>query len=701
MKRILVLLLAIFICACLAACDEKDPSADAALYDKYEEILNFLEEEKYEEAYEALNKLAGGAPGKGDALYAKYKTLIDLVDQQNYQEAHNQLESLAGGPISTGDKLYSKYQELLSYLEGGKYAEAYQILLNLAGGSIPGDSNQVYNRIIEYLDNNQYTSAIQAVVDLANSRAPKPEPNDMRAMLPGKWYAFTFSTDNDPIPYTAEFKEDGSCVINGEKRTWITTDTGDDYMHTEIYNNGVQTHYATIYISESKVLSVRITSADSEADDYINKYFYAHPLVPYLVRGWNMLDTTNTFDNGINIDTDEVSIDIGGKTKKFKYAVESYDKADELVLKLYQTDATKIEFTATIYEKDNRYVVDLKDVANNTTYLYYSSYTGGYDKSWPEYLYRWAMGQINYAIDRGDFDYLIGDPETGASLNTRNDVRAAVYRSLEKCGNYKDAKTLLANFSVYKKMLTRVNRTYVTNLGATSTNTWGENTYNSDGRLYYSYDSHVYDLYFGSYGNSSGYYFEYDANGRISRLTYGTGNNISAIYTPEYDANGRMISLKTVNNSVLQGWISARYTYDADGRMTLAEYFTSSKPDTVDRYITFTYDAQGRLTQQAFCRDYTIYTERETLDYTYDASGNLATETYTEYDYDYSWNSETREGKYTEVVVRTILQTYTCDAEGDIVSAVITDSRNTQYASVTDKYIYTDLYFYALPESAN
>ena len=170
--------------------------------------------------------------------------------------------------------------------------------------------------------------------------------------------------------------------------------------------------------------------------------------------------------------------------------------------------------------------------------------------------------------------------------------------------------------------------------------------------------------------------YAYDSDGRLSRLTDGSGNSIVA-YT--YDADGRL-SLKTNGNGTYttyqydadgnvlhlinyapDGSVNSRfdysynalgletseatldgawtYTYDAAGQLIHA-VFTSTNPNVPSQDLAYSYDAMGNRIKTVINGVNTAYTTNDVNEYTsvgsvayqYDADGNLlydGTNTYT------------------------------------------------------------------------
>ena len=209
--------------------------------------------------------------------------------------------------------------------------------------------------------------------------------------------------------------------------------------------------------------------------------------------------------------------------------------------------------------------------------------------------------------------------------------------------------------------------------------------------------------------------YTYDAVGRLSKLTDGSGN---LIVTYTYDANGRL-SEKTNGNgtyttyqydadgNVLHlinyapgGTINSRfdytynalgletteatldgtwtYTYDADGQLIHA-VFASTNPSIPSQDLAYSYDAMGNrittvingVTTAYMTNDMNEYTSVGGVAYTYDADGNLISDGTNTYTYN-SLN------QMISVTGPSGTTTYTYNALGQQVAST-TNGQTTQY----------------------
>ena len=185
---------------------------------------------------------------------------------------------------------------------------------------------------------------------------------------------------------------------------------------------------------------------------------------------------------------------------------------------------------------------------------------------------------------------------------------------------------------------------------------------------------------FGSYRyNTNVFYFDYDEGGRFSQILYGySRNDVRAIFIPTYDEAGNIVAMeKRTNDAIVYNY----YSYDAEGRLIRAE-FNRDTDGVTDCYYDLSYNANARLEAMTGKIYHSGVHEFEIL-YTYDNQGHLLNKTTNIY--------KSRTYSYYEDWYESF--DFTCDTDGDPISAVVTRSEYTGYASVTMEIVYKDLYF--------
>ena len=138
-------------------------------------------------------------------------------------------------------------------------------------------------------------------------------------------------------------------------------------------------------------------------------------------------------------------------------------------------------------------------------------------------------------------------------------------------------------------------------------------TYDADGRLSQKTN-----------GNGTYTTYQYDADGNMLHLVnYAPGGTINSRFDYTYNALGLETSEATLDGT----WT---YTYDADGQLIHA-VFASTNPSVPSQDLAYSYDAMGNrittvingVTTAYTTNNMNEYTSVGGVDYTYDADGNL------------------------------------------------------------------------------
>lgn len=203
------------------------------------------------------------------------------------------------------------------------------------------------------------------------------------------------------------------------------------------------------------------------------------------------------------------------------------------------------------------------------------------------------------------------------------------------------------------------------------------------------------------YDAKDGQVREYDADGRLAKISYYSGSNVSAVRLFEYDAQGKLTTQTAKTNSSERVY---QYSYDVQGRLEMIEcvFIVGYAPCTCR--ALYTYDASGNLAKEEITKYYTGVSEadivsRYIMEYAYDASGTLVSGTFTD-----------QEWVVGKVNLQTVDQyTYEQDAQGRVVKETVTLGdqmnaqkntvyRSAQYAQIVYETVYGDYYVYTPAE---
>lgn len=568
------------------------------------------------------------------------------------------------------------------------------------GGSMDLDEEAVrrlamyekYRGIIEALESEEYRYAMSQIVDLATAEQRNEQATALDNTLCATWYL------EDAIGLAKEgVKEltitaDGKVLVDGRELVWLKNHAGEEYLTGYLMDDGAYAYVLQLNLPENSYPYISLWTAeeDGDTDEYIGN-FYLHVLLGELTSSWECLDSEGEVPSSVSISRDYARVYINNEEKEVEWSVVSDNGAEELTADLGGL------YTATVSVRDGYPVLTVTDSSTGATGLYYY-YNFGYSKSWPEYVYPRAMECLKgllYDVENGytvDFYSYVDDNGVYYSGNEAWEYLIDLFTSL---GDYKDSAEIVSRFSVLKDMYTGAKILRTDNLGNESSNTFRYYKYDSQGRLIEGRGFDIFQLY-GAYSSATLYFF-YEGNEKNpSKIQYG---NVTAVITPTYDAQGRMVSAVAQYNSYARNYT---YTYDAAGRLATSEVWN----DGNYKYkFTYTYDAQGKLVKMVEDYWYVSFSSgnesiegRYTTTYTYDANGYLISETESFEDYLYHYKNGSYVYEY--VWQSSLTYTYTNDAQGRPVSAVMTreyspeSGSSSSYASEVVEYTYKDCYFY-------
>ncbi len=193
MKKLLVLMLAL-VCACLAACtDRDDGAADAGVSDSpsaYETALRLMDEGQYERAISAFSALVAQYPECAKKIdlcleainEREYAAAVGLEDAGEYGRALSAYMALNGGygyrdsaerALNCREQIYLAANELLAQ---GRYEDAYEAYSLIKGykdtnAVLAGDENLLsYTEELWSVGNTVYFGRCEQDMDIANGK---------------------------------------------------------------------------------------------------------------------------------------------------------------------------------------------------------------------------------------------------------------------------------------------------------------------------------------------------------------------------------------------------------------------------------------------------------------------------------------------------------------------------------------------------
>lgn len=279
-----------------------------------------------------------------------------------------------------------------------------------------------------------------------------------------------------------------------------------------------------------------------------------------------------------------------------------------------------------------------------------------------------------------------------------------------------DCEAVLARFEKVEDVKLRYTTTTVDHMGnvsnALDNSAWH---YGANGELRYAEKEfvsdpmavewiHTTDSAF-DYHRRDGQAYEYDEAGRIAKISYYSGSNVSVARIFTYDGEGKLITQTAKANTQERVY---QYSYDGQGRLTKVRCEHPALGSVTCIHETlYTYNAAGKpvkeeLTLSIAKSTKTEITNRYIREYGYDAAGKLATGTYTE--------EEWITGLKNEVMKQRVDQyTYELDAQDRVVRTIVIPgdtmhlpgnkvSAKANYAQIISETTYGDYYIYTPAE---
>ena len=196
---------------------------------------------------------------------------------------------------------------------------------------------------------------------------------------------------------------------------------------------------------------------------------------------------------------------------------------------------------------------------------------------------------------------------------------------------------------------------------------------------------------------------EYDASGRLSKISFYSYDSVNMVCTFTYDAEGKLTQQTAKTNSTQRVYT---YSYDANGHLVKIDWPTSANNAYNTEEILYTYDASGNLVKE----EYTKYeggantpvhiAQRYSMEYVYDSSNKLVSGTYTHQEWRYNKN----QGNYINEQTQD-QYAFELDAQGRLVKEIVTPGDTiwvqtnkvasaAKYSQIVYETVYGDYYVY-------
>jgi len=537
-----------------------------------------------------------------------------------------------------------------------------------------------YANIIEALEEKQFNQALYEVShlyweDVQANAEPRP-PIEER--MYGTWYAYSVEDD---APVAVTLNADGTGAVDGTAMTWVPQgdESSGEWVHCYLLADG-EYRYGVTFHSDSEasedcdleLYTCRMEEWGPSTDEWLGSY-RDNPHLRTVRVGWNRMVGGESFPGWLSFTIDE-GYQMYYNDMLFDMEISSDAAAQTLDFSLTGVEGTEAVYSAVMEQKDGHYVLNITDTATGDTAFYYND-EYGYEESWEEYRYSELMNCVERYVESGYYFYW------NDTSYENNEARKQLYTMMTELSGFRDVDDYLARFMILPDVLTKYERVTVDMLDREDRRNWFGMEYNTDGSIYSVWDDQ-YEYTFEHYGMYTDYrvYPVYDASGKLTKVTVGTGDNISGVGTPTFDDNGNLATMHTQ-------WGTSEdlttFTYDDQGRVVEITFEDGEWVSDCAVY-TYTYNDDGTLAQRVRSRDEGYYIT--TVDYIYE--NGVLTERVSSY--------KTRHMDAPEIT----RYVYTNDTQGRPVSAEITRDPAGDYVSEKFEYTYNDVYFFDIADLA-
>lgn len=584
--------------------------------------------------------------------------LYDSLESEDYDVALNLIAKVAINPTDLANQLgdvqvlEEKYPELASMVNASDFDSAYCHVLGLLHKS--GKDMEKWDTMF---------------------------CKEAESVTFTDWYTVAL---DDSISSVVTLRKDGVCTVNGKDYYWRISGaagTADRMLPAFLLYDGVEPEY----------------KVDIVYADYAGMYYMSFQDVPQSIYAVYVNDRTQVFDaDGIWLTPDKQpgnveKIEINGNqaildgvaytVKHCRLDVGGNEEWSGTFLSFELWDEADTHYgNCEIYNVQGLWQATLHAENSHQTVSYYKE-GPDYDRGVAIYNYERAMQVLP----------LLQGAEDGLDYN--GDERSQqewfdyVYNAMVAANGYGESTQILQRFTILEDLLV--------GMGTQRELLQKEYKYDSQGRVIYARDSALTLQYYGALNLGDGlgnvydhqYYFEYGADGNISKIIHRDFQTLVATITPVYD-EGRKIDRLDIQ--MADGTArSANYVYDSDMMMPFATVPTAKEMDVLreisygDFFLNFSWTP-----------DFENYWFNGVMGWITDNGGELS--------YTSTWETDENHVLTKKTITRSgdgweakEVHTYAYDENGRLLSETVVYGEGENSWQATYYYFYENMYFYA------
>ena len=570
------------------------------------------------------------------------------------------------------------YTEVYSHMEGKSYCDAMDALCRLQQG-LQGAPNMVsdevaakYVELEKMIGEKNFTAAAKYIAEKAFNdylRLPDGQAPAWVTLEAG-WFELASNPhfENEAL---LSFYENGRFTTSRYQgdMVWIVKECTATQLDIEIYYvEGLQSAGFVRYINDGVGEPELRYTYQNLVGENVQLQYVRDWLLTGAFRDWQTPEQSEEFPAELSLDGSQAVI--AGE----RYPFVRNENGEMQIMK----EDGSVWFTARLNMGGERYTLELENHWTRCTY-----YAPG-----AAYLY----GEMVYHYERAlSILPLLKNCDNGLDYNgderSTQEWFAYVYSAMEnaKSYGYGDSEKILGNFTILEDLLVGV--------GEQRNLLLKEYKYDSQGRLIYAKDADLTLQYYGVQGlHSQGteyadqYHFEYDASGRISKITHMDFQTLVSTITPVYDDKGKIdrLEIKMADGTTR----SANYVYDSDIMMPFATVPTAKEMDVLreisygDYFLNFSWTPDS---ENYWFSGVSAWINRKGEDVSYSSSWE------TDANHVLTKKTITISSDNYEI---TEVHTYTYDASGRLISEKVVTTQGDSSREVTYQYFYESQYFY-------